>query len=446
MNDMNDSPSVSQCADDEEAAWYSSLQRSRAFRYAGQDEQFVSTALDAFHQRPHRAEPLHDLARYYLGKSRGDIAIIYADAGMALPLPEQDHLGVEEDVYRFRLKEAFTIAASYFKDSDEKERGRVICNWLSTNKALPPFTRALARQNSRWFAESANLLFPSIQFNALSVAAPEGFKPGDISLVRVDDGFVALVRAVNYDVVDSGYFDRHGDTSFRQRVLLLRLDRDLGIIGSDEVFPPDDLPPPRHIESLGFEDPRPLVWRNGLWCLSSMRQLNEEGRAEMVLARISKDPQGHSVFTDWRILASGRAPQWEKNWMPQVVGDELRFIYSVDPTRVLSESGEVLCDENVPIAVENFRGGSQAIPFDGGWLMLIHEWELAGTRRNYFHRFIWLDSRNRLARVSRRFFSSSPRANLLLDWHGTCQATVWSRALGLTTIHRLSPSLRRKTS
>src|SRR5229473_3452639 len=152
MNDMNDSPSVSQCAADEEAAWYSLWQRSRAFRDAGQDEQFVSTALDAFHQRPHRAEPLHDLARYHLGKSRGDIAIIYADAGMELPLPEQDHLGVEEDVYLFRLKEAFAIAASYSKDPDEKERGRVICNWLSLSGDAPDWVRNLARLNYNWYA------------------------------------------------------------------------------------------------------------------------------------------------------------------------------------------------------------------------------------------------------------------------------------------------------
>src|SRR6202035_1674077 len=128
---MKDFTSINLREDDEETAWYSLLQRSRALRDAGQDDRFVSTALDAFRQRPHRAEPLHDLARYYLGKSRGDIAIIYADAGMSLPLPEQDHLGVEEDIYCFQLKEAFVIAASYSKDPDEKERGRAILNWLS---------------------------------------------------------------------------------------------------------------------------------------------------------------------------------------------------------------------------------------------------------------------------------------------------------------------------
>jgi GR25 family glycosyltransferase involved in LPS biosynthesis len=427
MSDLKDRSSVIPATDDE-AAWHSLWQRSRALRDAGQEEEFVRTALDAFRQRPHRAEPLHDLARYYLGKSRGDIAIVYADAGMALPLPKEDRIGVEEDIYRFQLKEAFAIAASFSKDPDEKERGRAVCNWLSMNKALPHSARALARQNSRWFAEPINSLLPSVRFKELPVAAPEGYKPGNISIAQVDDGFVALVRAVNYDFLESGFFDRHGDTSFRQRVLLLRLDRNLEIIGSEEVLPPDDLPPPRHIDSLGFEDPRPIVWRNQLWCLSCMRQLNEEGRAEMVFARIAKGPQGQTVFTDWRVLVSGRPARWEKNWMTQVVGDELRFVYSVDPTRVITESGQVPLDEEAPIAVDNLLGGSQAVPFDGGWLMLVHEWELVGRRRNYFHRFIWLDAGNRLARLSRRFFFVKPSNEFAagLAWHATGDRLVVS--------------------
>jgi hypothetical protein len=57
-------------------------------------------------------------------------------------------------------------------------------------------------------------------------------------------------------------------------------------------------------------------------------------------------------------------PQHEKNWMPQVVGDELRLI---DPTRVLTDSGAIVHNEPAAIAAENFRGGSQAVPFDEGW-------------------------------------------------------------------------------
>src|SRR5260370_1140955 len=64
--------------------------------------------------------------------------------------------------------------------------------------------------------------------------------------------------------------------------------------------------------------------------------------------------------------------------------------------------------------------------------MLIHEWELAGPRRNYFHRFIWLDSRNRLARVSRRFFFIKPASEFAagLAWQVSGDGLVASCGIG----------------
>ncbi len=414
-------------AEDEEI-WYAQWQRSRGFRDSANEDEFVKTALEAFRLRPHRAEPLHDLARYYLGKSRGDIATVYAGAGLSLPFPEGDCLGVERAVYHTGLKEAFTIAASYSKDPQEKERGRAICNWLSLSRDVPDWNRGLARLNYNWYAEPALSIMPSIQFYPISIDAPDGFKSGNISIARERDGFVVLIRAVNWDQLESGYFDRHGDTSFRQRTLLAHLDEHLQIMSSVEVLPPEDMPPAQHTDSIGFEDPRPIIWRGDLWCISSVRQLNPDGRAEMVLARIADTPQGKKVLTDWRVLASGMPVQWEKNWMPQVIGDELRFIYSVGPTRIISESGDVLVQETPSVAVENFRGGSQAIPFDDGWLMVIHEWEVVRSRRHYFHRFVWFDENNQLSRISRRFFFKRIASEFVagLTWHLTGDRLVVS--------------------
>jgi FkbM family methyltransferase len=387
-----------------EEAWFALLQRARALRDINDEKGFVRTALDAFRDRPHRAEALHDLTRYYLGKSRGDLAVLYADAALWLPTPVEDRLDVDPSTYLTTIKELFTIAASYSTDAAEKERGRAICNWLCLSRDVPDEARGLARVNYYWYAEAARAMMPSIRFYPITIDAPDGFKPGNVSITRESDGFVALIRAVNYDLLESGFFDRHGDTSFRQRTLLAHLDEDLHITSSVEVFPPEDLPPPAHIDSIGFEDPRPFFWRGDLWCLSSVRQLNADGRAEMVLAHVAQNPDGHNVLTDWRVLASAMPVQWEKNWIPQVFGDELRFIYSLDPTRILSESGDVLLQERPSVAVENLRGGSQAIAFDGGWLMLVHEWQVLRTRRHYFHRFVWLDENNQLRRLSRRFF------------------------------------------
>ena len=72
--------------------------------------------------------------------------------------------------------------------------------------------------------------------------------------------------------------------------------------------------------------------------------------------------------------------------------------------RILTDSGAVLCDNPAPIAASNFRGGSQAIAFDNGWLMVIHEVDRGNARSRYFHRFVWMDSANRLRRLSRRFY------------------------------------------
>lgn len=388
----------------DEDAWYALLQQARRFRDAGHDKAFIDLAHTAIRYRPHRAEPLHDLARHYLATSRGDLAILYADAGLALPIPELDHLGLDPQIYRTGLKEAFVIAASYSKVESDRDRGRTICNWLALSRQVPDFVRNLARLNyHHWYVETAASLMPSIRFLPLAVDAPDGFKPANTSIVRHEGGFIALIRAVNYDLLESGYFDRHGDSSFRQRILLARMDATLRVTSIAEVHPPSDMPPPLHTDSLGFEDPRPIVWRGALWCLSCVRQLNADGRAEMVLARIA-ETESRNALVEWRVLNSSAPIRWEKNWMPRIDRDHLSLIYSVDPTRLLDDTGRVLLDQTPPIATENFAGGTQAIFFDGGWLALVHEWQVLQTRRHYFHRFIWLDHTSRLQRLSRRFY------------------------------------------
>lgn len=392
-------------AADSEDEWYALLVRSRELLQIGDEEGFTRAALETYQARPHRGEPLYDLVQFYLRQSRGDLAAIYANAGQSLSMPVTDRLGVEPSIYQTGFKEAFTIAASYSDDPAERERGRLVCNWLALDRNVSIDVRELARRNyHQWYIEPACDLMASIEFVPVVLDAPEGYQPGNISIAREGGGFVALVRAVNYDLLESGYFDRHGDTSFRQRTILVRLDHNLVVTHSAEVLPPADLPPPQHTDSIGFEDPRPIFWRGDLWCVCSTRQLNTEGRSEMVLARITEETTGEYRLTDWRILRSAMPVRWEKNWMPQVVADQLRFVYALDPVRMLTEIGEVALEQTPHVAADSFRGGTQLVPLDGGWLMVIHEWQILKTRRHYFHRFVWLDADHRLKRLSRRFY------------------------------------------
>jgi tetratricopeptide (TPR) repeat protein len=389
---------------DAEEKWYARWQHARCMRELGNEQGFVRMALQAFRERPHRAEPLQDLANYYLETQRAGPAAFYAEAALAIPKPEEDKLAVDQGFYEFGARHLFTVAASWADDPELKERGRKVCDWLALSRDVPGYIRFPARYNSGWYAVSAATLLPSLQFYPLSVVAPDGFHAANVAICRHGDGFAVTTRAVNYILSPDGYHNtKDADQPYRSRVLLLRLDCELSTTASVEADLPQDLPM-QSSAALGFEDPRPFVWRDQLWCVAATRQLNEEARAEMVLARIDESQPGRCALTDWRVLASGLPVRWEKNWMPQVVGDELRFVCTVDPTRVLTEAGIVLRDDAAAVAAEDFRGGSQAVPFDDGWLMVIHQAEVVNHKRRYLHRFIWLDGDNIFRRLSRPFY------------------------------------------
>jgi hypothetical protein len=111
----------------------------------------------------------------------------------------------------------------------------------------------------------------------------------------------------------------------------------------------------------------------------------------------------------------------EKNWMPRVKpapadagGDALHFIYLCDPTRLVDDQARTVAETTPSIAANLFRGGSQAIALDRGWLALIHEvlWvEPVESRRYYRHRFVWFDEANTLRRARSSMKYQPPSAS-----------------------------------
>lgn len=59
------------------------------------------------------------------------------------------------------------------------------------------------------------------------------------------------------------------------------------------------------------------------------------------------------------------------------------------------------------------------MPFDEGWLAIIHEVEHVNRQRRYCHRFIWMDSGNTLRRLSRRFYLKKLGVEFVagMAWH-----------------------------
>jgi glycosyltransferase involved in cell wall biosynthesis/tetratricopeptide (TPR) repeat protein len=418
----------------DEEAWHARLEQARCLRTLGNEGGFLRQALAAFNQRPQRAEPLYDLARFYRERGMNEASVLFAEAALAVPRPDRDILFLEDSVYGWGLQEEYSIAANYSRDAARKDRGHAACNWLALNREIPAGSRNLARSNLLFYLAAAGAMMPSFAARPVGFTPPDGYRPLNPSVARWGEQIVLVQRSVNFTLTEDGDYRTPDGAPIRTRNFLLHLADDLAIRSATEILPPVDLPEPAYALVQGFEDLRPFAWRGGLWCCACVRQLTPEGWCEQVLARIDDGAPGGCRLTDWRVLHPEGARLHEKNWMPLVAGETLRLIYRCDPTRVVDEQARTIAETTPAIAADHFSGGSQLIPFDGGWLALIHQTTAGASpgRRHYQHRFVWLDKTNVLRRVSRAFFFRQKGVEYAagLAWHPDGKRLLVSYGVG----------------
>src|SRR5260221_11223907 len=100
--------------------------------------------------------------------------------------------------------------------------------------------------------------------------------------------------------------------------------------------------------------------------------------------------------------------------MPRIAGDGLQFIYQGDPTRVVDEQARTIVEAAPAIAAHHFRGGSQAIAFDGGSLAVVHEVQIRGSAAGRFllPRVVWVHAAGALPPASPPFTFHAQGAEL----------------------------------
>jgi predicted GH43/DUF377 family glycosyl hydrolase len=94
--------------------------------------------------------------------------------------------------------------------------------------------------------------------------------------------------------------------------------------------------------------------------------------------------------------------------MPFVLDDALHLVYTCGPTVVMrcdpgTGALAVIAESDAPGEASAFRGGSQGVAVDDGFLFAVHEVQRAPRSLLYLHRFVLLDGSLRLAAVSPRF-------------------------------------------
>ena len=261
---------------------------------------------------------------------------------------------------------------------------------------------------------------PSFSPRHLDFTPPEGWHALNPSVVLSDGQLLTTVRTVNF-VHRCPHSKELTPTT---RNFLLTLNPDLTTKFSREICLPADFPV-RFAAILGVEDLRPFVWLGALWVIGCTAMLS--GRPEQILARVAPES-----LTDCRVLQPPCGIRPQKNWMPQVSADRLRFLYWHNPTTILDEWGALVSVSEPPVSTAGFRGSTQLVPFDDGWLGMIHEvLERPNETNYYFHRFVWLNAEDKLRAVSRRFRFSDRHVDYCagLSWHPDGERMVLSFAV-----------------
>lgn len=382
----------------EEETWNAQLNYASALRNMGDVNGFVRETLTAYNMRPRRAETLYDLAKFYREAGLNHAAVLFAEPGMQLPRPD-DSLFVNDHVYKSGLRTEFSIAAFY--DDAKREKGFEVCNKLTIDPVAEPWDRDLARNNLFHYIGPLSDMAPSFEATQINWLVPAAGYVAMNPSVCVHEGDIYVnVRTVNYTITPQGHYQIRGTDGtctdanpINTRNMLAHLTPYLEPKVIERVYPA----PYKPLFPLvtGYEDIRLFSWRGALWFSTTVRDKNAEGWCEVAYGRID---DGHA-----RII-SPAVRQHEKNWMPWVINDDLKFVYSLG--KLIDRKGIITdCGSTTPYAVEGLRGGSQVIAHNTGWIAVVHEARYKPDGQRYYsHRFVWMDIRGRLRKISRPFY------------------------------------------
>lgn len=389
----------------DEERWYAAYLHATSLADLGDDAAFVRACLECFERRPTRAEPLFALACHYRARGLFDACVMACEVGLRVGRPGDDELGVEAAVYDYGLREQIAISGFYCSDARMRDLGRALCLELAVDRSLPRWVRGQARENCVFYARSAAEMFGEVPVRPLELRVPEPYLPLNPSVWIDGDERRVFVRTVNYRT-DPGDFVIHDPNwVIRTQNYDLHMSSDWRILDAPAVIDRSPGPPLHGYPVRGFEDGRIFKHRGRWWFIAAVRDRHPTGLCEIALCELR---DGDVVST--RLLRGPWSNLHQKNWVPVVEGDRLRFVYGADPTVILEcdvDSSELVELSSRPpgLALDHVRGGSQAVRTDQGWLYVAHEAVVfSDFNRVYLHRFVALDDDLRITGISDPFY------------------------------------------
>lgn len=402
----------------DEEVWYAAYQIAACHQRLGQLAEMTHACLAAYNLRPTRAEPLMLLAKQQAQNGLHDAALLILEQVQHMERPVSDLLFVEHHAYGDAVRELISISGYHSALPHRRAHGQQVCEALALDHGADFLLREQARQNLFFYARSWQDLAPDTQCLRLDLPAGEPWALTNPSIVAHADGYCGIVRGVNYQLEQGRYTVRDPDGIVRTRNHWVEFDADLNVRDWHVMEDISSLPRRKECRIHGFEDCRPFFTQGQWWASATARDLYPDDRARLVLLRLNAK---HHI--DHAQALHGFGDQLhQKNWMP-IPGERMRWLYSCSPAFVMEadphtgrlhvESGEV-----PHLACEHWRGGGQLVPWDKGWLGIIHEARDTPHGRHYLHRWILTDAQGVIQHHSLPFYLIQPGIEFIagLTW------------------------------
>ncbi len=255
--------------------------------------------------------------------------------------------------------------------------------------------------------ESKEIIDVTFTLPLIKEGHSETYVPLNPSIIKTANGYDIMCKVTNLKIPDYRTIVS-GDTP-KIRNFFLRYDKDFNLLSEQEITIPSHLT--KNInEAYQVEDGRIFYWDNSHWLVGCSAIKSSNWLQKVAVCRLSCELNSFDHFPRPTIetLALFHGPEerrHEKNWMPIVRQEKLRFIYSYDPFILIEPNMEngtfkTVLSYSPKLDFSYSRGSAAPIDFDNGYLMVVHE---RVQNYSYTHRFLYLDAEFRITKISLPF-------------------------------------------
>lgn len=399
---------------DKEEAWFSKFMIGECYEEKKEWERALYWYLEAYQSNPSRTSSLKKIAAYYRLRGQNDLAHIFASYGLRIPLADDQILFDTLPYHDYQFEEEISIAAYYTRFKDE---GFTAANTLLLKKNVPWNIKNQTCKNVLFYVQNLkNARFEPIILDLplIQEGCDERYHPMNPSIRKTERGYELICRAVNYTQKDAKIFNTVDEAGiFRTRNFLLHYDLEFNLLSQKEII--ENLPRERvdcwiSTRLKGLDDCRIFEWNKERWFTCTTNDTNPTGNFQISLCKLGDKGRRGEMEVEKLVPLQGPDPdRCEKNWLPFIRDSELYLIYSYDPFIIYKpdvETGEcaTLLHYVPPHDFSRFRGSAAPIPFDEGYLIIVHEiFHLPDYERRYTHRFLYLDKNFSVKLASKPF-------------------------------------------